>query len=305
MQITGVFNINNNINEKNIDVSEYVQDVNVGYKTKEDLSVKVDSILVDDLKIEFIINYLYTEPITSAESKILITDENNNLIYENNIVEDYYKNLFNKVDRNSFIENMNFNHNISNSEKNEEDNEIEIFTARYTSNYQNVESNNLKRTINLYSNFNTKKFPKSNKIYIQLQDIILKNGKDKVKEILGEFIFEINLDEQYTKNRKTDNFKEINNKLDHNDFSVTQAELSNAQLLLEIKYSGIQDISSLNLDSIQIWNERDEEYINAKGLVVSENNVIWVNYDVNSNIFSDVIKGKILDNIVFYLQQNK
>ena len=117
-------------------------------------------------------------------------------------------------------------------------------------------------------------------------------------------IFEIKLDERYINNRKTYNYNEINNQLRNNEFSVIRAELSNTQLLLKIKYSKTKDITSLDLNSLQIWNEKDEKYIIAESLEVSEDNIILVNYDVNSKIFSDTIKGKI-GNQEFWLQKSK
>lgn len=304
VQLSGILKDEKN-EENNYEYNEYIQQLDMDYQTIDNLSIKVNSILVDDFNIQIEMDYLYNEPITSAESKILVKDEKNNILYKNDVVIDYYKdNIFKKADRNDFINNRSINEGIVSNTVKEESNNIDEFTARYSSNYLNIENNNIKRTIRLYSNFNTKNFPKSKKIYIQLQDFVLNNGKNKVKEIKGKMIFEINLEEKYTNDRKIDTYQEKNIESNHNEFSITRAELSNTQLLLEIKYSGTQDISSLKLDSIQIWNERDEEYINAVGLEVLEDNIIFVNYDVNSKIFSDTIKVKI-DYKEFLLQKSK
>lgn len=303
IQKTGEFYKNKDINEKDINVSEYVQNLNTEYQTKDNLSIKIDSILLDDRKIELIIEYLYNDSITSAESKILITDENNNIIYEEYELIDYYKNIFNIKNRKDFLEYKNINNEVT-TDIVEDNRESEIFTARCMSNYINIESNKIKRRIKLYSNFKTKQFPRSKKMYIQLQDIVLKNGKSKLKEIKEKMIFEITLDKKYTDLRKTEIYKEINIQSNHREFFIKRAELSNTQLLLEIKYNGIQDISTLNLDSIQIWNEIDKEYVNAEGLEILEDNMIFVNFDINSKIFLDNIKGKI-DYQEFDLQKSK
>lgn len=300
MQISRVFN--KNIRENYIDVSEYVQNLDIEYQTEDNLSIKVDSLLLDDRKMELIIDYLYTEPITSAESKILIKDEENNILYENNLVVDYE---LKKFDRYNFIKNRNINESIIiNPGEISEENEINTYLEKYNSCYKNKTSNNIKRTISLYSNFNKQKFPNSKKIYIELKDIVLRNDKNKVKEIKGKWNFEININERF-RNRNTWKYKEIKKEIYKDNFDISDAELSNVQLLLRIKNKGKVDLSNLKLESIQIWDELNKKFIIPEEIKITENNIIDVNYNIDSKMFSNIIKGKIEGYQNFYIEKIK
>lgn len=304
MQIAGIFD--SNTKEKCIDVSEYVQNLNMEYQMKDNLSIKVDSILLDNLKMELVIDYLYNESITSAESKILVKDEENNILYKNNVVIDYYNDvILKKANRNDFVRNRNINEGIIiNSDEISKVNEINMYTATYSSWYKNKTNNNIKRTISLYSNFDTKQFPNSKKIYVELEDVVLRNNKDQIREIKGKWNFEININEEF-RNRKTCEYKEIKNKINNVNFEVIDAELSNVQLLLRIKNKGNINLSNLKLESIQIWDEKNMKFIIAEGMKIIEENVIEVNYNINSKIFSNIIKGKIENYQEFYIEKIK
>ncbi len=107
-------NINLNSNEqKNNDSfttnSDYVQILNMSYQTVDDLSIKINSILLDDFKLELNIDYLYKKPITSADSKMIVKDEKGNILYKNDIVID---NASQAVDRNTFIKNNKISYGI-------------------------------------------------------------------------------------------------------------------------------------------------------------------------------------------------
>ncbi len=62
--------------------NEYIQIVENEYQTINNLSVRINSIGMDDFTIQLDVEYVYTEPITQAESKILIKDEQNNIIFK-------------------------------------------------------------------------------------------------------------------------------------------------------------------------------------------------------------------------------
>ena len=115
-----------------IENDEYIQNLNMEYKTIDNLSIKIDSILVDDFNIRLNLNYLYTEPITSTESKIVIKDENDNLIYYSWEVVDYYNNIFKAPSRDSLIIRDNI---ITESENIDENIEIDDITQKATFNY--------------------------------------------------------------------------------------------------------------------------------------------------------------------------
>ena len=302
---SGIFNNNNN-NQYSIENNEYIQQLDMQYQTIDNLSIKVDSILVDDFNIQIEMDYLYNEPITSANSKILVKDDKNNILYRNVIVDsDSNDFLSKKVDRKTFEKKptiINEGMVVYNQDITEKEIETKAYTTGYKSMYEKVNSNHIKNTINLYRDLETEKFPNSKKIYIQLEDVILKNNKNKVKEIKGTWNFEIDIKEEF-RNRQTWKYIEINNETENNNFKVVDAELSNVQLLLKIENTGNIDLSSLKSNHIQIWDEQNSRFIVADGMKIVDGNIVDVSYNINSKMFSDVIKGKIEGYEEFFLKK--
>lgn len=290
----------NSIFDKNIvdnQNNEYIQMLENEYKTIDDLSIKIDSILMDDFKIQLGINYLYTNPITSAESKILITDENNNIIFNNydTQIDNYFESRFKRENRHKYGES------IVNEEKpinDIENRKLIEFTTRYNSFYKNIESNNIKRKLELYTDLDLIKFPESKRIYIQIEDVVLRNGSELIRKSENIWKFEIELDKKFS-NRKTSIYVQENMDYSKQDFTISQAELSNVLLKVKIKYIGKQDlnkvINTLDLSSIQIFDEKNNQYINAEMIEVLENNTIKVDYSINKKDTSDILKIKIGD----------
>ena len=201
VQLSGIFNHKEYATEND----GYVQQLNMPYQTIDNLSIKVDSILMEDFNIQIKLDYLYNEPITSANSKILVKDEKDNILYRNVIVDietsDF---LSEKIDRNAFVENPTIIDDaktkiVYNQDITEKEMEAKTHTG-FQSGYEQINSNHIKRTINLCRHLDTEKFPNSKKIYIQLEDMILRNKKNKVKEIKGKWIFEIDMKEELRKN---------------------------------------------------------------------------------------------------------
>lgn len=295
--------------EYTIENDEYIQKLDMEYQTKDDLSIKVNSILVDDFNIQLDIDYLYTEPITSAESDIIITDENNNLIFYSPKVEIDYEGTYKKRSRENFILNKDSIKQNDYSIKQTENylgklSEKEEYARGGHFDYQYITENNLRRIINTYiDDLDFPKFPKSNKLYIQLINVTLQNNKKKIKEINDKWLFEVNIDKKYISS-KSYNLKHINVDKNNHNFKIIKAEASNVKLLAKIEYNGNEDINSLNSDCIQIWDERDNKYINASNF--SEmNNIIDVAFDIDKNTFSNIIKIKIMNSDEIVLEREE
>lgn len=277
------------INQNN----DYVQNLNMQYNTIDNLSIKIKSILIDDFNIELNIEYLYTEPITSAESKIVIRDENQNIIYSDNETINYYRDIFKKNERYKYG-----NTRIIEDYGEEDDKKTEQNPIRFQSSYQNIEDNILSRKINLYSDLDSKKFPKTKKLYIQLENIVLRDNSKVVKSLERKWDFNIELDKKFL-NRETNMYIQEDINISKQNFTVLRAEESNVQFKIKIKYNGNEDlnklINTLDLDNIQIFDEKNNQYINAETIDILENSIIKAEYNINRNNLSNILTIKIGD----------
>ncbi len=98
-------------------------------------------------------------------------------------------------------------------------------------------------------------------------------------------------------------YKEINTEIDNNNFKIIDAQLSNVQLVLKIESNENINLSDFNYDSIKIWDEKNIRFIVPENMIIIDKNIIYVNYNINSNMFSNIIKGKIKENQDFYLEK--
>ena len=298
VQMSGIINkVNNKSNEYNIAYNEYIQKVNMEYQTVDNLSIKIDSILLDKFNIEINIDYLYNKSITSAESKILITDENNNLIYKSTEVIDYYEQIFKKIDRNEFVSSMKSETSVSDDNMVNDENKTEnMYTTRVTNSYQNLETNNLLRKIELYNDLDFKEFPESKILYIQLENIILKDGSKKVKELNCKWNFEVKIDNEFLKEEVSSYKEEKNNKNDKL-INVIQAKSSNVLLKIKFNYAGQQKLDEiidlLDSDCIQLFDKKNNYYIKSKNISILDNNIIKADFDINKKDLSDILIIKI------------
>ncbi|MCI8999646.1 MAG: hypothetical protein HFJ26_01615 [Clostridia bacterium] len=275
--------------------NEYIQIVENEYQTINNLSVRINSIGMDDFTIQLDVEYVYTEPITQAESKILIKDEQNNIIFKNSNEPSNMAYSSKKAERRSYKDLLKYGEstNMIIEELETLEETTKVLTGNYQSTYRNIEDNRLKRTIVLGSGIDFKKFPKSKKIYIQLEDIELKNRQNIVKRIQGKWNFEIDLNSKLV-NREITRY--VTKDLEHNkqEFRVMEAELSNLQLQLKIEYVGNQNLTQIidmsDLGSIQIFDKKHKYYINPTTLDIIDNRIVKVNFDVNRNNVSDELK---------------
>ena len=298
IQMSSIMNkANKKSNEYNIAYDEYIQKLDMDYQTIDDLSIKVDSILLDKFNIEINIDYLYNKSITSAESKILITDENKNLIYKSTEVFDYYEQIFKKIDRNEFVSSMKLENSVSDENMANDENKTEnMYTTRVTNSYQNLGTNNLLRKIELYNDLDFKEFPESKILYIQLENILLKDGSKKVKELNYKWNFEVKLDNEFFK-EEVSSYKEENNNKNDKLINVIQEKSSNVLLKIKFKYTDQQKLDEiidlLDSDCIQLFDKKNNYYIKSKNISILDNNIIKADFDINKKDLSDILIIKI------------
>ena len=78
-----------------------------------------------------------------------------------------------------------------------------------------------------------------------------------------------------------------------NNFKVIKAEKSNILLKLKLEYNGKEDINklidTLDLSNIQIFDEKNNQYINANNFEIVNDKYIKVDYKINENMILDRI----------------
>lgn len=276
--------------------NNYIQILDDNKKAIDDLTIKLDSIIVDDFNIQLVIEYMYKNEISLVDSDILIKDEYDNVIFENN--DSKIKGPFSDISVNKVRQNYKNSGNIIGSTENNESTSNYQFTSTYKSTYTRIDKNKIKRVLELYTREN-EKFPETKKIYIQIKNFIIKNNSNIIKKIKKECIFEIDLDNKFI-NRQTTNYiqDETNSK---QEFTVLAAESSNMQLKIKMEYTGEKDlkeiINTMDLSSIQIFDEDNNLYINAESLYVLNNKILNISYDNNGISLSDRLLLIINDTI--------
>ena len=143
----------------------YVQNVDMEFIEDNNLGVKVDYVLMDDhnLNISFVYKYMGddVEQITGLNyMDITIKDENENVLYRS-------------------------------SKNNQDDNMVSNIT-KYTNNQQIIDNITIRSSLSAASN----NFPKSEMLYISINDISL-NNKDKLINVNGNWNFSINLADKF------------------------------------------------------------------------------------------------------------
>ncbi len=287
------------INDNN---NSYIQILDDNIKKIDGLTIKLNSIIVDDFNIQLVIEYMYENDISLVNSDILIKDENSNLIFENNDAEGLGP--FSDSYLNKTKQNYNDRGNIRNNENTGQ----HQFASEYKTSYINIENNKLIRKIELHPREDIK-FPKSKTLYIQMKDFIIQNNSgttNKIERINKECSFEIELDEKFI-NRGTNTYiqEEVNSK---EEFSVLAAELSNMQLRLKMEYTGKENLSNMidmkDLSSIQIFDEDNNMYINTERFYSFNNQFLYLKFNSSENKLSDKLVIIINDTIKIPITKN-
>lgn len=123
--------------------NNYVQNIEMDYIEKEQVKFKVDYLMMDDINFDLVFNFVTTDEVDNYEgiavSNLKITDENNNQIY------------------------------ISSEDQNIWTKNIALSSEMWTT--IEKQDHTLRQVVHLSSN----NFPKSNKIYVSFDNIILYN----------------------------------------------------------------------------------------------------------------------------------
>lgn len=176
--------------------NEYVQNIDMDYIEKEKVKFKVDYLMMDDINFDLVFNFITQDSVNNYEGiavkNLQITDENNNQIY------------------------------ISSEDQNIWTNNIALSSELWT----NVEKhdNILRQVLHLSSN----NFPKSKKIYVSFESVILYNvnkGNPIIIEYEDTYKLEFDVSDQLV-NRKSIKYvvkdKNVEDaKLTNSGFAVT------------------------------------------------------------------------------------
>lgn len=206
----------------------YLEKVDVPYQEYGGLSVNIDKFLIDD--INMVVSFSY---------KINI----DNLKYVKNI---YIQDLYIFDENNNILFNENNNGNV----------------IAQTSGYSKVqkENNSLKNTFFAQSD----NFPKSKKIFIEFDNVILNYGKSNT-EIKGNWKFEINVTNNMV-TRENINYKCISNNNYNKNITVKSMKLTNTGLIINAKASNNEILNKAKIEVIV-----DNKTIKANNNVFEKN----------------------------------
>ena len=179
--------------------NNYVQNIGMDYIEKEQVKFKVDYLMMDDINFDLVFNFVTKDAVENYEgiavSNLKITDENNNQIY------------------------------ISSEEQDIWTKNIALSSAMWTT--IEKQDHTLRQVVHLSSN----NFPKSNKIYVSFDEMILynvNNGNPITIKYEDDYKLEFDVSEQLS-NRKsieyiTDNSKIESAILTNSGFAITIKE---------------------------------------------------------------------------------
>lgn len=281
-------NIPNSIYEDN----EYAQYLNTDFTKIDNLSIRIESIMFDSFNIQLVFDYLYPESFTSVEAEIFITDENNNIIFNNYDINtgNYFENRFQKQNRHKYGDAETNTENTDNSTKFDT-----TMITQYTDGKDYLYNNNFKKLLSLYTDLDLGKFPNSKKLYVKLSNITVKNDTKVIAKLEKECNFEIDVDKQISDRKISTYIKKNMN--DKENFKVLAAQLSDIQFKVKIVYIGDQNFNQiskdLSSDNIQLFDEKNNNQFSPKFIHLDENNIIKLDFNINANTIADRLILKI------------
>lgn len=179
--------------------NNYVQNIEMNYIEKEQVKFKVDYLMMDDINFDLVFNFVTKDAVENYEgiavSNLKITDENNNQIYISSEDQDIWT-------------------------KN-----IALSSAMWTT--VEKQDHTLRQVVHLSSN----NFPKSNKIYVSFDEVILynvNNGNPITIKYEDDYKLEFDVSEQLS-NRKSIEYTTNNSKIEsailtNSGFAITMKE---------------------------------------------------------------------------------
>ena len=178
--------------------NNYVQNIDMDYIEKEEVKFKVDYLMMDDINFDLVFNFITKDAVENYEgiavSNLKITDENNNQIYISSEDQDIWT-------------------------KN-----IALSSEMWTT--VEKQDHTLRQVVHLSSN----NFPKSNKIYVSFDEVILYNvnkGNPITIKYEDDYKLEFDVSEQLS-NRKSIEYTTTNSKIE-------SAILTNSGFAITIK----------------------------------------------------------------------
>jgi len=178
--------------------NNYVQNIDMDYIEKEEVKFKVDYLMMDDINFDLVFNFITKDAVENYEGiavcNLKITDENNNQIYISSEDQDIWT-------------------------KN-----IALSSEMWTT--VEKQDHTLRQVVHLSSN----NFPKSNKIYVSFDEVILYNvnkGNPITIKYEDDYKLEFDVSEQLS-NRKSIEYTTTNSKIE-------SAILTNSGFAITIK----------------------------------------------------------------------
>ena len=223
----------------------YISNTNMKYVESNKLGIKVENILMDDynFNIKFNIN-LSQQDINIDEindmdiSKMIIYDENNNVLYCNN--EEIFDSWSNKNKIDFKIDNF--------SEKNINSG------LNYYINEKILENNQLNLVYNL-SAYNSV-YPKSKKIYLDIEKIVFNTNNKKICAD-GNWNIELDVPEQFY-NREAILYKQ--KETNDEKIEIIEAIAYDTGFNFKVKVEEKQN-NNQNINENELWNAMEQEYI--------------------------------------------
>lgn len=269
--VKNFFNNNNGID--NAINNGYIENVNMQYINSNGTNVKIENLLMDDYNLNFNTKIKVDDAIKVNEilniefEDIIISDENNRILYCNN--KNSFENYCNK--NNLKYEFLEFDDNYINSGIND---------YIKSTNSQNNE-------ISIIYNLFTDKFPKSKLLNINFSNIVIRTLNNENLTLIGDWKLEVDIPEKfYNRSNIIYNVKESNNP----SIKVTEAIIHNTGMQVSF-YTKIDSVYDEN-DSEDVKNKKIDEYvkkyqesfINGKGKVSDElDYAVHDEYVVNGN----------------------
>lgn len=235
--------------------SGYISDTNMNYINKNEISLKIESVLMDDYNLDLMFNIQLNDinnnnVLYMEIPNLLITDENNNIILSKFENEDKYL---------EFCKNRGVQASYSN--------------IGYSDGSESaIITNKNEKSFNYSYATHSQEFPKSKKLYLKFDKIIIKytdeNGKENNNIYNSNWELNIDLPEQFY-NRETIIYHLKNVNMD--DFKLISASVSNTGLKIEFettwgqKLYNINDTQKLKEQKLFNWMDNGFDEVVAKG----------------------------------------
>lgn len=239
--------------------NNYIQNIDMDYIEEEKVKFKVDYLMMDDINFDLVFNFVTQDSVDNFEgiavSNLKITDENNNQIYISSEDQDVWtKNIALMAECWSVVE---------------------------------KQGNTLRQVVHLCSN----NFPKSNKIYVSFDRVVLYNvnkGNPITIEYEGDYKLEFDVSKQLTE-RKSIQYEAKNSKI------IEDVKLTNSGLVMTLD---LENYIS-NKEEFTVTDNKGNVYTLANTLrILDENNLDKIDKQVL--IFNMTIYNEC-DNIILKL----